>query len=790
MSKPIPDTRAAKLESQLDGAMALHQQGQLARAQAIYKDILKTQPGHCDALHFLGVIAIQTGEHRVAINLIGQAIDINPNNPGFYSNRGIALHKLKKLESAVASFDQAIALEPNFAVAHNNRGNALMELKQFEAALASYDQAIATKPDYAEAYYHRANALTELGQLESAVADYDQAIARRQDHAESYNNRGNALIKLKQFRVAIASFDKGIAIKPDFAEAYYNRANALKELKELDAAVANYDQAVAVKTDFSYAYNNRGNALIELKRLDEALLSYRKAIEHKPDYGDAYLNIATTCAQKGQFDSASRSIKTYFELSLGSGSTRENSIRILQQFFSADTLPAIYKSEQELTSARAHTSETFAGLAKALSTHEKVDPNLSEGVRMLAFLINGFYIAYQQCNDVAIMRDYARCLSFGFQEGLILIENRRRKSGKIRIGIASERLCNNNGARWAYNWLSQLPADYDFFTYSFSAFRDEVHSRFARLGTHRELSFERDHFKSTLATMVEDDLDILMLPDVGMSTSSRILSLHRIAPIQFTAWGHPSTTGSPNMDYYLSSDLMEPVDAQLHYSETLIRMPNLALFLEPSAEIEQKYKTFGLPDDRILFGCLQSLFKYLPRYDHIFPRIAEEVPNSLFIFLEGDPAYTTEILKDRLIAAFADHRLDSSKYVTFVPRVSFEEYRMLVSNMDVMIDSIGWSGGNSSLEAIELGVPLVTLPGEFMRGRHTHGMFEMMGLRELSANSCDDYIQKLVSLGRDRAARKFVRSRFLKRKYALYEDFKFINQFDLFLKNEFQRCLR
>jgi len=274
---------------------------------------------------------------------------------------------------------------------------------------------------------------------------------------------------------------------------------------------------------------------------------------------------------------------------------------------------------------------------------------------------------------------------------------------------------------------------------------------------------------------------------VGMNICSRILSCHRIAPVQFTAWGHPITTGSPNIDYFLSSDLMEPENAQSHYSETLVRLPNLALFLTAPPARPSQSGVFAFPDGRVLYGCLQSLPKYLPQYDVLLPMIAKEVPEALFVFLEGTPVYATAILKERLSKAFRSQGLDVKRYVRFLPPVSPDGYIDLLSQMDVILDSIGWTGGNTSLQAIELGKPIVTLPGEFMRGRHTLAMFKMMGLEKQVATSIDDYISKAIRLGSDKTLRGQVGSEILERKCLLYEDQVFIDALDAFLKREFAR---
>ncbi len=197
-NKPQPQqfTQADQLFAQ---GMALHLQGQLVQAQALYEKVLKVQPKHFGAVHLSGVIAFQTKKHSLAVDLIAQAIEINPNIAAAYSNRGLALQELKQFDAAVASYDKAIAIKPDFAEAYSNRGNALKELKQFDAAVTSYDKAIAIKPDFAEAYSNRGNALKELKQFDAAVASYDKAIALEPDYADAYWNKSTALLARGEF---------------------------------------------------------------------------------------------------------------------------------------------------------------------------------------------------------------------------------------------------------------------------------------------------------------------------------------------------------------------------------------------------------------------------------------------------------------------------------------------------------------------------------------------------------------------------------------------------------------
>jgi len=305
--KQIPQAREpfpAAIQAKFERGFLLHRQGKLVEAEHLYVEVVQLNPTHFDALHFLGVIALQTGRTQRSVDLITKAIGLKPGHAEAYNNRGNGFFELKRMQDALASYDKAIALKPDYADAYNNRGNGFFELKRMRDALASYDKAIALKPGYSEAYNNRGNALKDLKRLDEALASYDKAIALKPDYAEAYNNRGNALCELKRLEDALVSYDKAIGLKSGQAEAYNNRGYALFELKRLDDALANYERAIALKPDYAEAYTNRGNALFELKRLDDALANYERAIALKPDYAEAYNNRGNALFELKRLDDA------------------------------------------------------------------------------------------------------------------------------------------------------------------------------------------------------------------------------------------------------------------------------------------------------------------------------------------------------------------------------------------------------------------------------------------------------------------------------------------------------
>ena len=218
-----------------------HQQGQLEEARAAYERMLVLQPGHADALHMLGAMAMQSGEHALAVERISVSVHNNPRNATAYFNLGLALKALQRYEEAMVSFSQAIAIQPDYAQAWNNRGVVLQDQLRWDEAAQSYAGAIAAQPGFAQAHYNLGNALRALGRFEAALASYDTAITLQPGWAHALNNRGLALQELQRSAEAIESYDAAIANEPDYADAYWNKAIELLLCGDFAQGWAHYE---------------------------------------------------------------------------------------------------------------------------------------------------------------------------------------------------------------------------------------------------------------------------------------------------------------------------------------------------------------------------------------------------------------------------------------------------------------------------------------------------------------------------------------------------------------------
>jgi tetratricopeptide (TPR) repeat protein len=244
----------------LAAAVGLHQRGELAAAEPIYRQVLAADPRNFDALHLLGLVLHQTGRGDQGSELLKQALEINPTSPEAHYNLGNMLRETGRPADAAAAYTRAIQLKPHYPEAHYNLGNALMDLRQSAAAIASYRQALEQRPNYLKALNNLGNACLEAGRPAEAAEAYEQALRLRPDYAKGHSNLGNALRQFGRADEAAESCRRALSIEPDNPEALNNLAAALVDLGQIDEARNSFDQAIALRPDYAEAHMNRAMA--------------------------------------------------------------------------------------------------------------------------------------------------------------------------------------------------------------------------------------------------------------------------------------------------------------------------------------------------------------------------------------------------------------------------------------------------------------------------------------------------------------------------------------------------
>jgi tetratricopeptide (TPR) repeat protein len=327
----------------LGQATALHQRGQLAEAEPLYRQVLAAGPGQYQAQYLLAVLLYQQqrfteaapaveaalklspdaveslllkgailqalGRGEEALSSLAAATSRQPAHAEAWYNQGVVLAGLERQEEALDAFDRALALRPG-APAWTNRGTALKALGRSRDALESHDCALALDPGFAPALYNRGVALLDLQRFFEAVIAFDQALVRVPDNHEAWNNRGVALARLEQFVQALDSYDRCLAIRSDYALAWKNRGTVLTRLQRFDEAVVSFDRAIAhgLGGDVADALSGRGDVLRHRMRFDEAIANYDRALALAPDNADAWSNRAACLQVVLRFAEAAESV--------------------------------------------------------------------------------------------------------------------------------------------------------------------------------------------------------------------------------------------------------------------------------------------------------------------------------------------------------------------------------------------------------------------------------------------------------------------------------------------------
>ncbi|BAY13709.1 O-linked N-acetylglucosamine transferase, SPINDLY family protein [Calothrix sp. NIES-2098] len=417
-------------------------------------------------------------------------------------------------------------------------------------------------------------------------------------------------------------------------------------------------------------------------------------------------------------------------------------------------LPEIYHTPEEIDTYRKEFQDRLEKLTQELTLN-----SLDEQKKALIGISHhtNFFLAYQGKNDVFLQQQYGQLVHKTMaanyphwvqERPISAISNNRR----IKVGYLSYFLCGWSGTVLFLNWLKYADNQkFEIYSYHIGHQIDAATQLF------QSYSAKFYHLPNSLEQVcqqvIDDQLDVLIFPEIGMDATTLCIAGLRLAPIQCMAWGQPVTSGLPTIDYFLSSELMEPMNGQEHYTENLVRLPGVGISY-PTIKVDavrRQRSFFGLREDAIVYISSQAAYKYLPQHDRIYAEIARQVPNAQFMFLrQGIP-------QERLKRAFASVGLDSQDYCVFSPVLPREDYFDLLSLTDIYLDTLDWAGGNTTLDAIACHLPIVTCPGELMRGRHSYGFLQAIGVTDTIADDTQQYIQIAVRLAVDSDWRYSVR---------------------------------
>jgi predicted O-linked N-acetylglucosamine transferase (SPINDLY family) len=720
-------------------ALAHHEAGRLDQAQALYREILLDDPDHAESLHLLGLITAQTGNAAVGVDMIRRAIRLAPGRAPHHNSLAAALRLVGRDADAVAEYRAAVALRPESPEIHHNLAATLHVLGCHEEAVAEYRRAAEYAPEMAEIWCNLAGVLVECGRHAEADACFRRAIGLRPDFAAAPANYGRWLVTQTRWLEAEIWLKEALRITPADTRSWNNLGVVRQELGRSPDAAACYRRALALDPGCADAHYNLGCLLAGDGNPDEAQSCHQAALAADPLHGDARL--AFCMAQ----------------------------------------LPIIYKATPEIGMRRARYRAALAALAAAVEA-----PPVAHAVTAAIGTSQPFFLPYQGYNDRELQGQYGQliCRLLAGSDPPATLAGRPGAGERIRVGIVSGFFLDHTIYRlFLQGWLTEFDRDrFELIAFHTGRTSDAVTAHCAESGCRFVRGPERAAAWRTAVSATSPH--VLLYPEIGMDPAAARLAAQRLAPVQCVAWGQPETSGLPTMDYFLSSELMEPPHAEAHYTEQLVRLPGLGLHYTPDEPTPPPLDraTLGLPAEIPIFWSGQALYKYLPDHDRVFPQIAAMVGPCRFIFVGfAKSKSVTAVFRERLRHAFAGFGLDAEQYCVILPPMPQQRFIAAVGLADVILDTQGWSGGRSTLDCLAQAPAIVTFPGPLMRGRHTAAILRKAGCDATVAGSLDEYVAIAARLGLDVAWRTQIRGMLADGKHRVFRDTGAVRALEMFL---------
>ena len=578
--------------------------------------------------------------------------------------------------------------------------------------------------------------------------------------AQEEFERGTAAARAGRMADAILSLRRAIELRPGFPEAHYNLGNACRDLGDFDAALAAYRRAAELVPGFAEVHLDIAVLLRERRELEEAERSLRTAFALRPNFPEALLELGNVHKNTGDWRAAIEDFRHAVALAPGFGRARW-ALAIAQ-------IPVLDDADTD----RAERRQAFAREIGTLEAWAASDPRAFDAVAEH----QPFLLAYHEVSNREVLARYGKlCASLmqGWQRAAGLAPPARAaRRSPIRVGIVSAHFFDHSvWHAFVRGWVERLDRRrFELHLFHLSAKRDKETARAASAAA--AFHEGKGQFEQWARFIHGSRMDVLIYPEIGMDATTAKLSALRLAPVQATSWGHPETSGLPTIDYYLSCEAFEPPGAPAHYTETLELLPGTGCWLPRDLDDAQDAPppAAALPEAEVRLICPGTPFKYAAEHDALLVEIIRRVPGGKLVFFRSKPEVLTARLERRLRAAFDRAGLAFDRHAVFLPWQEPRAFLSLLGKADLYLDTIGFSGFNTALQAVRCGLPVVTREGRFMRGRLASGILRSIGLDELVATSDSAYVELAVALANDAGRRRDLRERLRSARERLFED--------------------
>lgn len=710
-------------------AQTLAAQGQLEPAAAAYRSAIKTDPDDSAARRGLGMLSIQLGNPRAALEHLLACHALAPNDAELQFVLGNMYMSQGDAASATEHYRSAAKLEPKIPEIFANLGAALRQTGRNQEARRALRKALSLQPDFPEVHNTLGNVLVDSNELAKAAEHFEKALASKPELAGARVNFGHVLMQLGRPGEARAAFEKAVAADPNFAPAHNGHGLLLQAENQHEAALAAFQRAIETDSGYAEARNNLAISTQALGRHDDALAIMRDIVKSYPEAPTVQLNLGHILQAMGRHGEA----VTAYETALKSDEALDEAIPFLAHSLLSiclwRDLALIEKRLMAIASKGAATVPPFAlaGTPASPALRLKAARRSSE----------------QHAKNVAALKE---SVSFGAPE----------PAARLRVGYVSPDFRTHSVAA-AFHGLFEARdrSDFEWFGYSLNSPEGDE----AAKGFESEFdSFADISQLSALeaAQRINGD-DIHVLVDLAGHTRDSRLEIFALepAPVQVHYLGYGSTIGADYIPWLMTDPVHTPPELAAHCSETLVYLPDTFMAATPSDISDSPWtrNDCGLPKDGFVFANFNAHYKFRPGTFDVWMRLLEGLPGSVLWLRDGMPDAV------RNLRAEAKTRGIDPTRLVFAPRAERAEHLARHRLADLALDTQWHAGGVTTLDALWSGVPVIGIAGTAHSERTGASILNAVGLPELSATDLESYETMAHGLAHDPKALSVLRGK-------------------------------
>jgi len=796
----------------------------------------------------IGICSVELNRIEEAIYFYQNEININPGNVQAYNNIGEAYIHIKEYNNAVMFLKRAEKIDERNLTIKLNIAKYYSEIDEIDRAFLYYDKVIEIDDSNFYAKYNAGLLALNVNKYLDAEKYLKSALEVNKNSSEIYNNLGILYSKLNNNLESINYFELSISIDGKNDLAYFNKATVLEKINRLEEAIENYKTAnflseknVIYKYNLAHLFFKQNEYSKSIELLEKCIQlnlkfinaynllgmiymnnnNYNKSKEYfleciKLDCGahESYNNLGLLYLQNKEFSNAELQFKT--SISLNSNLPKYyfnmaicyrdmncfplfeeyiNKAIILDFEFKSALWAKVFLSIYPIYDSIDEEELSLSNFKKEIKNLETQD--LTKYEYGLVGKYQPFYLGYFEENNIEILRIYGEVCHLISKEFIVKnkfipifekeILNIKDKRSKIRIGVISGHIREHS----VWNAITKglifnlNPELFEIHVINTSDKYNESILIPAKISSFTSLDDKNLHF--IVSEIINNNFDVIVYPEIGMDPMTKNLANLRLSQMQCVFWGHPQSTGLKTIDYFITAELFETLNCQSNYTEEVISMPNLGVY--KYKEIIQKkhinLNNLGINSNVPIYVCPGTAQKYRPNYDYIYLEIIKKVGNCQFIFFNEDND-RMQILFKRLSKLFLLNKVNIDKHIKIIDWLDRDDFVSLLHQADVYLDTIGFSGFNTALLAVEANLPIVTLKGELLKSRLASGILERIDTKELICTNIIDYINLSVKIIIDLEFRNKIKKKLARNKEIIYNDMCAVNKFEDFIINKYQ----